>query len=118
MKKLFLTLFVVLVCFGSNGFAEQLSCKIEKAYKCNSGDCVEFNSETNLSLNTDTNIYERRDRKGSDEYNANVYKSGSYIIAEIQGGTLLKIEVPSLQFVEVASLGLNTYNNFGKCVIK
>jgi hypothetical protein len=118
MKKFLSTTLVLFLIWNSNSFAEQLSCKIEKAYKCNSGDCVEFNSETNLSLNTDTNIYERRDRKGSDEYNANVYKSGSYIIAEIQGGTLLKIEVPSLQFVEVASLGLNTYNNFGKCGIK
>jgi hypothetical protein len=49
MKKFLSKILVLFFVWNSNSFAEQLFCKIEKAYKCNSGDCVEFNSETNLN---------------------------------------------------------------------
>ena len=48
----------------------------------------------------------------------NIYKSGSFVIAEIPGSASLKIDTQDdLKFVEVVQLGLNTWNNFGKCIV-
>ena len=117
MKKL-LGIVVLGLLLSSNAFAEQLICKVKKAYKCSYDKCTEYKSEIVLKLNTDNYVYERSDSKGSDKYDAKIYKSGTYIIAEIQGSTFLKIELTDdLMFVEVAHLGLESYNSFGNCQV-
>ena len=114
-KKL-LGILVLGLLWCNVGFAEQIYCKVDKAYKCDSSGCKPFKSEIFINLDTDRNTYQRGDSKGIDTYDMRVYKSGAFVIAEVSGSAFLKIDLLNTsEFVEIVHLGLNTYNNFGKC---
>ena len=113
MKKL-LGILVLGLLWCNVGVAEELYCKVEKAFRCDAKGCKEFKSQIFINLDTDRKIYQRGDSKGIDTHDMNFYQSGIYRLAEIDGGSFLKID-PENSFVEVVHLGLVTVNNFGKC---
>tara|TARA_B100001964_G_scaffold89427_1_gene100497 strand:+ start:299 stop:643 length:345 start_codon:yes stop_codon:yes gene_type:complete len=113
MKKLSLYVFLVLMWCNAS-VAEELYCKVEKAFRCDAESCKEFKSQIFINLDTDRKIYQRGDSKGVDTHDMNFYQSGIYRLAEIDEGSFLKID-PENSFVEVFHLGLVTVNNFGKC---
>ena len=116
MKKL-LAIIVLGLLFGGNAYAEILNCKVKKAYICKSDGCKNIKSEISLTLDTNKLVYQRGDSKGVDTYKASISNSGIYLIGEIKGSALLKIETTTLNFTEIVHLGLTTYNNFGTCKI-
>ena len=113
MKKL---LGILVLLFWCNvGVAEELYCKVEKAFRCDAKGCKEFKSQIFISLDTDRKIYQRGDSKGMDTYDMNFFQAGIYRIAETaRGGAILKLD-PENNFVEVAHTGTIAINNFGKC---
>ena len=113
-KKLSLYVFLGLL-WCNVGFAEELYCKVEKAFRCDAKGCKEFKSQIFISLDTDRKIYQRGDSKGMDTYDMNFFQAGIYRIAETaRGGAILKLD-PENNFVEVAHTGTLAINNFGKC---
>ena len=115
MKKLFRIVLLSLLLSG-NAYATSMYCKVEKAYSCSDKGCKEVKSEIFINIDVVRKTYQRGDSKGIDTHNMNVYSSGHYVIAEIPGSAYLKIDASNdLSFFEIVHLGLNTWNNFGKC---
>ena len=117
--KYFLIIIFMPFVFCSTAYASTMYCKVDSAHVCTNTGCSEVKSNIFVNLDTERNTYQRGDDKGIDTYDMNIYKSGSFVIAEIPGSASLKIDTQNdLKFVEVVQLGLNTWNNFGKCKIK
>ena len=115
MKK-FISIIIFSLLLSGNVFAETIYCKVDSSFICNSNECVKKKSEIFVNLDTERNTYQRGDSKGIDTYDMEMYKSGNFVTAEVQGRASLKIDIAnSMNFVEIVQLGLTTYNNFGKC---
>ena len=118
MIKKYLLIILLSFFLSGNVYANTMYCKVETAHICTDSGCNEVKSNIFVNLDTERSTYQRGDDKGIDTYNMNIYKSGSFVIAEIPGSASLKIDTQDdLKFVEVVQLGLNTWNNFGKCKI-
>ena len=117
MKKI-IFLIITSIIFCSTAYSSTIYCKVNTAHVCKDTGCSEVRSNIFVNLDTERNTYQRGDDKGIDTYDVNIYKSGSFVIAEIPGSAKLKIDTQDdLKFVEVVQLGLNTWNNFGRCKI-
>ena len=115
MKKL-LGIVVLCLLLSSNVYGSTIYCKVNNAYARTEKECKKVKSEIFINLDTERKTYQRGDSKGIDTHDMNIYKSGSYIIAEIPGSASLKIDSQNdLKFVEIVHLGLNTWNNYGMC---
>ena len=115
MKKL-LSIIIFSMLLSGNVYAETIYCKVDTTFICSSTECKQTKSEIFVNLDTERNTYQRGDSKGIDTYDMEMYKSGNFVTAEVQGRASLKIDIANgMNFVEVVQLGLTTYNNFGKC---
>lgn len=116
MKKILNLILIFFFLSNTLANASTMYCKVDKAYKCEEGGCNEFKSEIFINIDTNRNTYQRGDTKGLDTYNMNIFKSGNFIIAEVEGSATLKIDtINNMRFVEIVHLGLSSYNNFGMC---
>jgi hypothetical protein len=117
MNRYFLIILISLFV-GASAYASTMYCKVDTAYVCTDNGCSEVKSNIFVNLDTERNTYQRGDDKGIDTYEMNIYKSGTFVVAEIPGSATLKIDTQDdLKFVEVVQLGLKTWNNFGKCKV-
>ena len=115
MKKL-LSIIVFGLLLSGNVYAETIYCKVDTTFICSSTECKQTKSEIFVNLDTERNTYQRGDSKGIDTYDMEMYKSGNFVTAVVEGRASLKIDIAnSMNFVEIVQLGLTTYNNFGKC---
>ena len=100
------------------GFAIELYCKVENAFRCNADGCKKFESSIFINLDTDRKIYQRGDSQGMDTYEMEAFNDVGafryYVLSEKKGGAFIKLDAEN-NFVEVVHLGLVTVNNFGKC---
>ena len=101
---------------SGGAIASTMYCKVDISHVCTETGCNEVESDIFVNLDTERKTYQRGDDKGIDTYDMNIYKSGTFVVAEIPGSASLKIDTQDdLKFVEVVQLGLKTWNNFGKC---
>lgn len=114
----FFLIILINLFVSASAYASTMYCKVDTAHVCTDSGCNKVKSNIFVNLDTERNTYERGDDKGIDTYDMNIYKSGFFVIAEIPGSAILKIDTQdNLKFVEVVQLGLKTWNNFGKCKI-
>ena len=117
MKKL-LGILVLGLLWCNVGFAIELYCKVENAFRCNADCCKKFESSIFINLDTDRKIYQRGDSQGMDTYEMEAFNEVGtfryYVLSEKKGGAFIKLDAEN-NFVEVVHLGLVTVNNFGKC---
>ena len=90
---------------------------------CNATACEKLSGEKKLTspvsvrLDFSENSYSRCDAKGCDSYPMEVLASGIFTTVALPGrpGIFLKALNDGSEYVEVASLHLGTYQNFGSC---
>jgi hypothetical protein len=99
--------------------AETLTCTPSKKFYCSPEGCKAVPAKVRVVIDTDKQTYSRCDRNGCDKYDATVNMGGIYLNVLVPGKSVTaKVEFPSLQYLEVASLGLGMYASYGRCKSK
>ncbi len=119
IKKLLGILVFSLLLISFNANATVLICKVDKAFKCEDNGCNELNSEIYINIDTLEDTYQKTDSKGTKTYDLHIYKSGTFVIAEVGESTIFKMDTKNNKnFVEITYQELVAYNNFGICKFK
>ncbi len=98
--------------------AQMLKCEISEKHFCEPRkDCVAIPSNVWNKVDLSKNTYSRCDKKGCDDYQIVVSRSGVYlnIVLADRGGIIAKMAQDGSSFVEVATLGMGVYTSFGSC---
>lgn len=91
-------------------------CEISTKYVCTSVGCALVKPTVWINLDFGRRVYERCDSKRCDAYDMTFTQSGIFTLVSPNQGTFLKAVNDGSEFVEVASLGVQTYNGFGQCI--
>lgn len=110
---------LALLAVSGPSAAETLTCTLSKKFYCSPEGCKTVPAKVLVVIDTDKQTYSRCDRNGCDKYDATVTMGGIYLNVAVPGKSVTaKVEFPSLQYLEVASLGLGMYASYGRCKSK
>jgi hypothetical protein len=101
-------------------------CRADTTAVCGPNGCTTSVARSDAEIRIDLNSgwYQRCDSRGCDSYEAEIYPSGIYIIAELPGrATFAKLETPldvrdvnSMRYIEVATAGVTAFLHHGVCL--
>ena len=107
-----------LLCWTTCASADTWRCDAAKLIVCNDGRCQEAPSLVWLIVDFDRKTYSRCDSKSCDPYQMVAMPSGIFVYVVYHPGSIFKATADGRGYVDVATLGLATYSQFGTCKVQ
>ena len=101
--------------WASPALAATWQCVPDSEIVCSAGACQSVQPTTRSLVDFDSSAYSRCDSKSCDRYPMVSAKSGIFVSVQFAPGTLFKATADGSAYVEVVTLGVQTYSYFGRC---
>lgn len=110
---------VAIVDLLTRGMADRSSgwiCQPDKTIRCSVEGCEETTPSIMLVLDFSKKKYSRCDSEGCSDFMMNYSKGGVFTLVDLTGrGVFLKASNDGSSFIDVATIGLGSIQNFGIC---
>jgi hypothetical protein len=110
-----LTLAMVAPMVSRPAAADVWRCSPSRALVCDAQGCQQIVPSTWLIVDFDQKQYQRCDKKGCDSYPMDARQSGIFVNVIFLPGALFKAAQDGSGYVEVATLWLQRFLQFGSC---
>ncbi len=119
IKAVFLVVTLGLMVLSIPLAAMTLTCIPNQKFICSKDGCEVVPAGVRVVIDMDKQTYSRCDKNGCDKYDSTVSVRGIYLNFDVGGkSTFTKVEISSMQYFEIVSLGFVVYTSFGKCSYK
>lgn len=96
--------------------AAELRCGIATKSVCEPTGCKSIQPSISNKIDTEKRTFSRCEGTKCDDYEAVMTRSGQFLLVEVPGRSVnAKVEMTTLSFHEVASLGHQVFISFGVC---
>lgn len=96
--------------------AAELRCGVASKSVCDPAGCKAMQPTISNKIDVEKRSFSRCEGSKCDDYEAFMTRSGQFLLIEVPGRSLTaKVEMTSLSFHEVASLGHQVFVSFGTC---